>query len=60
MEDGRSGETIPMAPIRSRLRRPIFSTKYKPGNVETTLTVFVMTWMMNGLWKPAFLKYWVP
>lgn len=29
---------MPIAPISRRLRRPIFSTKYRPGKVEATLT----------------------
>jgi hypothetical protein len=51
---------MPIAPMRRRLRRPSFSTAYRPGRVETTLMLLVMTWMMKGFWKPAFLKYWVP
>jgi hypothetical protein len=48
---------MPIAPIRSRPRRPSLSTRYKPGSVEATLTEFVITWMMKGFWNPAFLKY---
>lgn len=33
----------PIAPIKSKLRRPIFSTKYKPGKVDATLTELVIT-----------------
>jgi hypothetical protein len=51
---------MPIAPMRRRPRRPSFSTRYRPGKVEATLTELVMTWMMKAFLKPAFLKYWVP
>jgi hypothetical protein len=33
---------------------------YRPGKVETMLTLLVMIWMMKAFWKPAFWKYDVP
>ena len=39
---------MPTAPVRRTGRRPNLSIATSPGNVDTTLTTFVMTCSVNG------------